>query len=695
MYARSRGRFTPARTVEVALCRQRKMTRLDTRQNQLQFIPRLRNIGIIAHIDAGKTTCTERVLFFAGAQHKLGDVDHGNTTTDYDVQERKRGITIKAAAVSCAWRDYRINLIDTPGHIDFTVEVQRSLRVVDGAVVVFSGVEGVQAQSETVWRQADRYGVPRICFVNKLDREGASVAAVVAQMRSRLSATPLLLQWPIGSSQTLQGHVDLLTLRECRFAADGTPCESELSREWADVAKFHRLALVEQLANLDSEIEVLYLAEREPTADQLRDALRRVTHANRAVPVFCGAAGKNIGIQPLLDAVVDYLPSPLEAKAECKADPDAPLAALAFKTVHDEFGAWTLVRVYAGTLKKSGRVWNSRTRGGERMDRIYRVQADKLLPLDSACAGDIVALSGLHETVTGDTLCSEEHPLHLEAPVFPEPVLSIAVEPIANADRDKLANALARARREDPTFRVQVDAETGELVVSGMGELHLETVLERIRLEGANLRSGQPRIAYRETLSHRAEAQGRHVRRNGGLGAFGVCTLAVEPFENSEPDGVVFVNEVVGGAVPKEFIPSIEKGVRIAAKTGVLGRGPLVQVRVSLLDGQYHDQESSTLAFELAAIDAFKLAAKAAQPYVLEPVMSLEVDSPEEALGSVLGDLSARRADVLDVADRCGQKSVKASVALARMFQYATTLRTLSHGRATFSMEPSGYQPVR
>lgn len=671
------------------------MTRLETRLKQLQLIRRLRNISIIAHIDAGKTTCTERVLFFTGEQHDFGEVHDGNTTTDFDVQERNRGITIKAAAVSCAWRDHRINLIDTPGHIDFTVEVQRSLRVVDGAVVVFSGVEGVQAQSETVWRQADRYGVPRICFVNKLDREGANVLAVVAQMRTRLAATPLLLQWPIGSGQMLQGHVDLLTQRECRFDANGTPRESDLSREWADVAKCHRLALVEQLANLDSEIEALYLAEHEPTAEQLRNAIRRVTLESRAVPVCCGAAGKNIGIQSLLDAVVDYLPSPLEAKAECKADPDAPLAALAFKTIHDEFGAWTLVRVYAGTLKKSGRVWNSRTGGGERMDRIYRVQADKLHPLDSASAGDIVALSGLHETVTGDTLCSEEHQLHLEAPVFPEPVLSIAVEPIANADRDKLANALARARREDPTFRVQVDAETGELVVSGMGELHLETVLERIRLEGANLRSGQPRIAYRESLTRRAEAKGRHVRMNGGPGAFGVCTLAVEPFENCESDGIVFVNEVIGGAIPKEFIPSVEKGVRSAAKSGILGKGPLVQLRVTLLDGQYHKQESNTLAFEFAGIDAFKLAAKAAQPYVLEPVMSLEVDTPEETLGSVLGDLSARRADVLDVSDRGGQKSVKARVALAQMFRYATSLRTLTRGRATFSMEPNGYQPVR
>lgn len=671
------------------------MTRLDTRHNKLQLIRCLRNIGIIAHIDAGKTTCTERILYFTGEQHDMGEVHNGNTTTDFDPQERDRGITIKAAAVSCGWRGHRINLIDTPGHIDFTVEVQRSLRVVDGAVVVFSGVEGVQAQSETVWRQADRYGVPRICFVNKIDRVGANVQSVVEQMRSRLGATPLLLQWPLGSGETLQGVVDLLTLRGWCFDAKGTPRELSLSPEVLNAAKSQRVALVEQLANLDGEIEALYLAEREPTGEQLRDALRRATHDCRAVPVLCGAAGRNNGIQLLLDAVVDYLPSPLEAKAECKADPDAPLAALAFKTVHDKFGSWTLVRIYAGTLKKSERVWNSRAQGGERMDRIYRVQADKLLPLDSAGAGDIVALSGLRETVTGDTLCSEEHPLRLEAPVFPEPVLSIAVEPVTSADRDKLANALNRARREDPTFRVQVDAETGELVVSGMGELHLETVLERIRLEGASLRSGQPRIAYRETLTRRAEAQGRHVRRNGGPGAFGICTLAVEPFENSDPDGIVFVDEVVGGAIPKEFIPSIEKGVRIAARSGILGRGPMVQVRVTVLDGQSHDQDSSTLAFELVGIDAFKLAAKAAQPFVLEPVMSLEVDTPEETLGTVLGDLSVRRADVQDVADRSGQKCVRVRVPLARMFQYATALRTLTRGRATFSMEPSGYQPVR
>jgi elongation factor G len=674
-------------------------------------IARMRNMGIIAHIDAGKTTTSERILYIAGAQHRSGDVDAGNTTTDYDPEERKRRITIKAASVCCEWLGHSINLIDTPGHIDFTAEVQRALSVLDGVVVVFSAVDGVQAQSETVWRQADRFGVPRLCFVNKMDRLGADFANVVEEIQTRLGARALPVQMPVGSALEFSGVIDLVQLFQVRFVKEKdrvqlieTPIEAVLVAE----AQLRRRELVAVLADLDATMAEHFLNDHEPSAAELQAALRRVCIKGQGCPVLCGSAQQYVGVHQLLDAVVGYLPSPLDrtvhgSDPDCRdrlierhADAAEPYAGLAFKTLHDSFGALTMVRVYSGTVTRGQNVLNTRTGLHERIERIYRMQGADAVALDQAIAGEIVAIAGLRETVTGDTLCDPSAPILLEAPAFPEAVISMAVEPTTSAETEKLALALAKLTRDDPTFSHTYDAETGQLVISGMGELHLETIRTKLARDyHVCVNVGAPRVAYRETITVSAEAEGRQIKRNGGVGQYGVCTLVVEPFRNDEPDHLVFESAVVGGAIPKEYVPAIERGVRHAARTGVLGSGyPLIHVKVRVIDGDFHQQESSSLSFELAGFAAFKLAAVKAKPVLLEPVMMLEVVTPESSLGAIIGDLNSRRVEITDVQERGHLKTIRGRAPLSEMFAYSSVSRSLSSGRATFTLEPWDYRPV-
>jgi len=674
-------------------------------------IARLRNFGIIAHIDAGKTTCTERVLYFSGAQHTSGDVHDGNTTTDYDAEEQKRGITIKAACVSCEWNGHALNLIDTPGHIDFTVEVQRSLAVLDGAVVVFSAVDGVEAQSETVWRQADRFGVPRLCFVNKMDTLGADFAGVIEQIRSRLGGRPLAIQMPVGNAQEFRGVIDLVSLRQFHFVRERKGAamnESPIDAQFVEEARQRRQQLVENMADCDVELAELFLAEIEPDARQLRAALRRVCLNGAGFPVLCGSAYCYIGIQPLLDAVVAYLPSPLdrtvrgtdldnlEQVLERRSALDQPFAGLAFKTLHDNYGALTLMRMYSGTLRKGQRVFNAGRNVREKIERLYRMQADRAVAIDEAFAGQIVAVSGLRQTNTGDTLCDEEQPILLEAPSFPETVISMAVEPSTNAESDRLSVALSKLAKEDPTFTHHFDSETGQLVIAGMGELHLDTIRSKLARDyQVAITMGAPRVAYRETVEGFGQAEGRHIKQNGGNGQYGVCTLTVEPLRNEEEDHLVFESAIVGGVVPKEFVAAIERGVRSAARGGIMGSVfPMIHLKVRAIDGHCHAKDSSSLAFELAGIEAFKLAAAKAKPILLEPVMTLEVVTPDTSMGTIMGDLNTRRVEITDVSDRGHLKVIHGRTPLSEMFAYASVSRSLSSGRATFSMEPWDYRPV-
>ena len=690
-----------------------RLTNSNLRSEHLAAILRMRNIGIIAHIDAGKTTCTERVLFIAGAQHKSGDVDSGNTTTDFDPTERNRGITIKAALVSCQWNGHAICVIDTPGHIDFTVEVQRALSVLDGAVVVFSAVDGVQAQSETVWRQADKFNVPRVCFVNKMDRVGADFANVVSEIGRRLNAKALPLQSPVGSGQDFRGVIDLIAMRQFHFEAnaEGTGTrmvESAIEVELASEAARQRQQLFSTLADLDTEMAELFLNDTQPDAAQLVAAIRRVSVAGRACAVVCGTAQHYMGVQQLLDAVVAYLPSPAERTIhgsdpscsertiERQADPDGPLTGLAFKTLHDQYGALTMVRIYSGTLARGQAVFNPRLGRCERVERIFRLQGANVATLQSAMAGQIVALTGLRETRTGDTLCVESAPIVLEAPTFPDAVISMAVESKSNAEAEKLAYALVKLSKDDPTFTHAFDSETGQLVISGMGELHLETIREKLARDyKVAVEVGAPRVAYRERITVAAEAEGRHVKQNSGPGQFGVCTLEVEPFQNDEQDHLVFESAVVGGTIPKEYIPAIERGVRYAARSGILGSGyPLIHTRVRVTDGEIHIKDSSSLAFEIAGTKAFRLAAAMAKPILLEPVMTLEVVLPDTALGAIIGDLNARRVEIIEVSDRGSLKVIRGRAPLSEMFAYSSISRSLSSGRASFTLEPWDYRPV-
>jgi elongation factor G len=674
-------------------------------------LTRFRNFGIIAHIDAGKTTATERILYYTGKEHRMGEVHEGTTTMDYLPEERERGITITAAATTCYWKDHRLNLIDTPGHIDFTAEVQRSLRVLDGAIVIFSGVEGVEAQSETVWRQADRYGVPRICFVNKLDRPGADYWEVVSQIRRRLAALPLPLQMPLGKETGLRGVVDLVRMRQVVFDAESRgekftegPIESALREE----AHRRHDELFHLVADSDHEIGDIFLHEKKATPEQLTAAVRRVCLAGRGFPVLCGSAYRCVGIQPLLDAVLACLPSPLDlpptvGRARDEPDktvtrrptPQSPLAALAFKILFDKHGDLTFLRIYSGAVASGSRVYNATRDRKERVDRLFLMHADERESVAQAGPGEIVAATGFKFTVTGDTLCTEEAPILLEPPKFPDTVVSMAIEPKTNDDKDRLARALARLAKEDPTFAHRYNQDTGQTIISGMGELHLDIIRAKLTREhSVEANIGQPRVSYREALTAAAQAEGRFIQQTGGHGQYGVCLLRIEPFANDGPGHIVFESQIRGGAIPREYIPAVERGCRSAASDGILSGYPLINVKITLLDGKFHEVDSSELAFEMAGTLGFKAAAAKAGPILLEPIMSLELVTPEEFLGNLIGDLNARRAEIQELGERGHLHLVRARVPLAEVFRYAHVSRSLSSGRASYTLEPCGYLPV-
>jgi len=672
-------------------------------------LSKVRNIGIAAHIDAGKTTTTERILFYTGRKHKLGETHEGAATMDWMEQERERGITITSAATTCFWGDCLINIIDTPGHVDFTVEVERSMRVLDGAVSVFCAVGGVEPQSETVWRQADKYKVPRIAFVNKMDRVGADFFAVVDQMRSRLGAKAVPIQIPIGVEDGFSGMVDLVAQRAIIYDdVLGTEFHSaEIPPQLVEEAETARNAMIESIADYDDELMNLYLEAEEIPADLIRKTIRKATVALDIVPVLCGSAFKNKGVQALLDAVVAYLPSPVDMPPIMAADPedpsktievhpsvDAPFSALAFKIMVDPFvGRLAFCRVYSGKIENGMSVYNASTRRRERVGRILRMHANKREEMDSAQAGLIIAIPGLKQIRTGDTLCDEKTPVLLESLVFPEPVISLSVEPMSKADQIKLAKGLEALSEEDPTFRVSVNEDTGQTLISGMGELHLEIIVDRLRREfNVEVKVGRPQVAYRETIRKPARAQGKFVRQSGGKGQYGDVVLEIEPLE----DGTSFVweDKIVGGTVPKEYIPAAQKGVVDALSNGVLGGYPVIGVKAAIVDGSYHEVDSSEMAFRIAGSMAMKEALKKASPALMEPVMSVEVVVPEEYMGDVIGDLSSRRGRVAEMGVRANARVVKAFVPLAEMFGYATDLRSKTSGRASYTMTFDHYEEV-
>jgi elongation factor G len=672
-------------------------------------LARTRNIGIMAHIDAGKTTTTERILYYTGKNYKIGEVHEGAATMDWMVQEQERGITITSAATTCKWRDHWINIIDTPGHVDFTVEVERSLRVLDGAVAVFDAVAGVEPQTETVWRQANKYSVPRFCYVNKMDRIGADFHRTVGMIRDRLDATPAVIQLPIGVEGGYQGIVDLLAMEALIWDEDmGEKWRTEaIPTDLVTEADDARHQMVDVLSNFDDTIMEKYVGEEEITTDDLRKALRKATIANEVVPVLCGSAFKNKAVQPLLDAVVDYLPSPLDVPpavgttpkgepSERPADDAAPFSALAFKIMTDPYvGKLTYVRVYSGTLAKGGTVSNS-TKGDrkERVGRILQMHANHREDKDAIFTGDIVAVVGLKNTTTGDTLCDPGAPILLETLEFPEPVIHVAVEPKTKADQDKLSRALFSLSEEDPTFRVRSDEETGQTVISGMGELHLEVLVDRMLREfSVDANVGKPQVAYRETIRKPVEkVEARYIRQTGGRGQYGHVVISAEP--TGPGGGYEFVDKITGGVVPKEYIPAVDAGIQEALTNGVLAGYPMVDVRVTLTYGSYHDVDSSEMAFKIAGSMAVKDAAKRASPVILEPVMAVEVVTPEEYMGDVIGDLSSRRGKVEGMEQRGTSQVVRALVPLADMFGYATDLRSRTQGRATYTMQFSAYHEV-
>ena len=668
----------------------------------------IRNIGIAAHIDAGKTTTSERILFYTGKIHKLGEVHEGAATMDFMEQERERGITISSAATTCYWKDHMINLIDTPGHVDFTMEVERSLRVLDGAVAVFCAVGGVEPQSETVWRQLDKYKVPRIAFVNKMDRVGANFFDVMSQIKERLGANPVPIQLPMGCEEAFKGIIDLVDMRAIEYADElGTRMElEEIPQAYVDEAKKWRERLIESLAEVDDEIMEAYLDGKEVSIEKIKEALRFGTINLKLVPLLCGSALKNKGIQLLLDAVIDYLPSPLDippikginpANGEevvRHTDVDGPLTALAFKILVDPYvGRVVYTRIYCGTLHTGMSVLNATTGRKERVGRILRVHANKREDIDFAFAGTIVAIPGLKSTRTGDTLCDEKEPIVLEGMNIPEPVISLAIEPASKADQVKLSKGLAALSEEDPTFRVAIDHETGQTIISGMGELHLEIIVDRLRREfGVDVRVGKPQVAYREAINKPAKGEGKFIRQSGGRGQYGHVVLEIEPLPGHS--GYEFEDKIVGGVIPKEFIPAVQKGVEEALTSGVVGGFPVIGVKVSLVDGSFHEVDSSEMAFKIAASMAFKEAMRKANPVLMEPIMEVEVVTPEEYLGDVMGDLSSRRGRIEGMTTRSGAKVVKAYVPLAEMFGYASALRNKTSGRATFTMKFSHYEEV-
>jgi elongation factor G len=670
-------------------------------------LSRIRNIGIIAHIDAGKTTTSERILFYTGKEHRIGEVDEGTATMDWMPEEQQRGITITAAATTCSWRGKQINIIDTPGHVDFTAEVERSLRVLDGAVVIFSAVEGVEAQSETVWHQADRYRVPRLCFINKMDRVGAEFDRVVGEIRARLGGRPLVLQVPIGSSDTFGGVVDLLRMQALFFTGENgeTVEHGPVTGALLDEAHLAREHLLEALGEADEEVMEYYVHGRSAPLAVLEGAVRRATLAGRVQPVFCGASFRNIGVQPLLDAVCDYLPSPLDmppvrghhpktdAEQVRRPSPRDPFTALLFKVAASEYGELAYLRLYAGTLKKNARVYNASRGKKELITQLWRMHARTQEPVAVVGAGDIVACVGLKESVTGDTLTDLQHPLVLERPVFPQTVVSMAIEPRTSEDREKLSQTLNRMSREDPTFEWRTDKETGQCLISGMGELHLEVIKNRMLREfGVDANVGEPRVAYKETIRGPGKGLGRLVKQTGGHGQYAIVEIEIEPAPGLMR--VAVENKLYGGAIPREFIPAIESGIVDTAHSGVVTGYPLIDVRVAVVDGKAHEVDSSDLAFENAAGLALKDAVERVGVDLLEPVMRLEVTTPEEFVGGVLTDLGARRAEVHGLEQRGKMHVVRATVPLAEMFGYATALRGLSRGRATYTLEPTAYARV-
>jgi elongation factor G len=673
-------------------------------------LDRVRNIGIMAHIDAGKTTTTERILYYTGRTHKIGEVHEGAATMDWMAQEQERGITITSAATTAFWRDHRINIIDTPGHVDFTVEVERSLRVLDGAVAVFDSVAGVQPQSETVWRQADKYKVPRIAFINKMDRTGANFFAAVLSMKDRLGANAVPIQIPIGEEEHHTGVVDLVEMKAIVYKDDlGQEFETtDIPAELAEQAHEYHHQLIDAVSNFDDEVLAAYLEdESSVTAEQLKRAIRNATLADEITPVLLGSAFKNKGVQPLLDAVIDYLPSPLdvpaiqgtdpktEAELQRKASEDEPFAALAFKVMSDPYvGKLTYFRVYSGKLKAGDRVLNTTTGKTERIGRILQMHANHREERDEIGAGEIAAGVGLKSTTTGDTLSIESSPIVLESMTFPDPVIAVAVEPKSKADQDKLGNGLTRLAEEDPTFRVATDEETGQTIISGMGELHLEIIVDRLKREfNVEANVGRPQVAYRETISRPAERiQGKFVRQTGGSGQYGDAVINLLPQEPGQ--GYEFVDKIVGGKIPKEYIKPIDEGIREAMGSGILAGYPVVDVKVELIDGSYHDVDSSERAFKIAGSMAFKEAMKRAKPKLLEPTMAVEVSTPEDYVGDVMGNLASRRGRVGEMTPVGNAQVIKASVPLSEMFGYATDLRSMTQGRAAFTMQFDRYEDV-
>jgi elongation factor G len=673
-------------------------------------LDKTRNIGIMAHIDAGKTTTTERILYYTGRSYKIGEVHEGTATMDWMVQEQERGITITSAATTCFWRDCRINIIDTPGHVDFTVEVERSLRVLDGAVAILDAVSGVEPQTETVWRQADKYRVPRVVYVNKMDRIGADFYRCLDMLRERLGAHPVAIQIPIGREDRYTGLVDLIGQTAMVWPDDETLGKEYLMvpipADMTELVREYREKMIEGLAEVDDHLMEKYVGGEEISADALRAAVRKGASQMSLFPVLCGASFKNKGVQPLLDAVIDYLPSPLDippipginpdtkAAEERKAADDEPFAALAFKIMNDQHvGQLVFLRVYSGTLASGTGVLNSTKDRKERVGRLLRMHANKREEVEEIQAGDIAAAIGLKYTTTGDTLCDAEKPIVLESMTFPAPVIAVAIEPKTRADEEKLGVSLSRLALEDPTFRVTSDEETAQTLIHGMGELHLEIIVDRLLREfkvEANV--GKPQVAYRETIRKPAEARGRYVRQTGGRGQYGDVTLEVEPAAPGE--GFSFENKIIGGSIPKEFIPAVEKGVREALDSGVLAGYPIVDVRVRLTDGSYHDVDSSEMAFKIAASMGFKEALRRAKAVLLEPVMDVEVVTPEEYMGAIVGDLNSRRGRIVSLEARGSSQVIRASVPLGQMFGYATEMRSLTQGRATYTMQFSRYEEV-
>jgi len=687
-----------------------------------QNLQNIRNIGICAHIDAGKTTVTERVLYYTGMNYKMGEVHEGTATMDFLLEEQERGITIQSAATTCPWihdnTDYKINLIDTPGHVDFTIEVERSLRVLDGAIAVFDGKEGVEAQSETVWRQADRYNVPRLCFINKMDKLGADFEYSFNSIHERLGANAIAVQIPIGFSQTFKGIVDLITMKAYHFDSSELGAlveEREVPDDLKDQAIAWRERLIEAIADFDDEIAEVFLNDQTPTHEQIRAALRRGTIAQKCYPTFCGSALKYIGVQRLLNGVIEYLPNPLEVpevqgvsprdhekQLTRPAEVDAPFSALVFKVVADSHGDLTYMRIYSGTLKRSSRVLNPLNNRKENIARIFEMHAKERVPLDEAYTGNIVAVIGPKNSITGETLCAADQPILLERMDFPEPVIAMSIEPNTAEDKRKLGEALVTIRREDPSFQSHFDDETGQTIIEGMGELHLEIIKNKlVRDMKVGVTVGKPRVTYRETIEGKADdIRGRFVKQTGGRGQFGDCTINIEPCTKEEAeelkldfkDNVCFANKVVGGNIPKEYIPSVEAGCRQAAITGILAGYPLINVKVTLIDGSHHPVDSSQVAYEQAGSIAMRDACSRAGLCLLEPIMKMTVTSPDDYIGQVTGDLNSRRGHIISMEQRGKTREVIAEVPLSELFGYTTTLRSLTQGRATSTMEPFTYR---